>query len=1305
MTNQYTLKRVGLFFGSFNPIHNGHIGVARYFTDNNLLDEVWFVVSPQSPYKKVKNLLDANVRLKMVELAVSEFNKLKACDIEFNMPTPSYSYNTLSKLKTSYPDNDFTVILGSDQISRFQGWKNWQYIVENFNIFFYPRNNEITHKDDNLSELFLQNFNKGIVIRNCKLFADVPKFDISSTEIRNNIANNISVDNMTPPSVWNYIKENDFYKTTNNCQESDENNSFVNILKIFLLTLLFLFSTISYSQFYNGSLMEFGQKKIQYGNFIWSYYQYDNYDIYFYQNGQNLAIDAKKVIDKNYPTIEKSFNTRINDKIKIIIYNTLSDYNQTNLGTLAKTKYNTGGIAYIIDNKIFIYFNGNISNFETQIKTGLYKVVINNAMQNSKLAAMIKNSDETNDWFVDGLAAYYSENWNTDLDNRFRSLIESGKIKKLKSVDNNYAVLAGHSVWKYIADFYGLNMPLEVFNAAIKLSNPYDSFERILGLSFKELDKAWKNYYTNLYKNYPNDIDDDRKNIIANRKNKTLTISNIKYSPDGKFITYLTNDNGLKKLFILNMQTGKKLRVYKTGYRSYNKIDETFPITAWHPNSTTLAVATEEKGGVKLFFYDVNTGNLFFPSNISFSSLSFQKITDLAYSPDAKYIIMSAVKNGQSDIFLWNIVSGVSKQLTNDIYNDFNPRFIDEHGNIIFSSNRYCDSKNIRPNNDLYKLNINTPYYITRLTESKNTDEIKPRKINENKIVYLSDENGIYNLYIAKFDSIISFVDTVTHYNYYIKSKHLTENGTSILDYDILGNKIAQVTLNKNKYSISEKIIYNMLNDNITNDDEDKQNKTYYKNSELVNDSILTNSKTISEKKLSFFNVTKKDNRADIPTRNLILKIKQDIDTVNNNHLISKFEMNNGVSGKETERDKWKTYSPEFFINTLITQIDFTSMDNSYQQYTGGTSPVYLYKGFNVLAGAGITDLMEDYRISGAFSLGTDLINNEYAVSFSNLKHRLDREFIFHRFTDVNELDNYGYNTQKQRTQEFIYKLTWPFTEFFYASGSLIVKNNRIITTDITDITSIAKPDTKSNWAGLLGELVFDNSYKICQNIMLGTRFKIFGEYDQLIVKDNRNMVVLGFDFRNYQRIHREIIFAWRVAGSTSLGSDRLIYYMGGVDNWIIPSYNYDNQPSTEINYAYQTLATNMRGFPQNTRNGPNFVVLNTEIRFPFVRYFAQKPLKSKFLNSLQIIGFCDAGSAWNGLDPYSEENALFKKTYKQTPMYIEVTEHKEPFIVGYGVGLRASILGYFIRADYGWGFEDGTVAHHELSVSLSLDF
>jgi hypothetical protein len=234
---------------------------------------------------------------------------------------------------------------------------------------------------------------------------------------------------------------------------------------------------------------------------------------------------------------------------------------------------------------------------------------------------------------------------------------------------------------------------------------------------------------------------------------------------------------------------------------------------------------------------------------------------------------------------------------------------------------------------------------------------------------------------------------------------------------------------------------------------------------------------------------------------------------------------------------------------------------------------------------------------------------------------------------------------------------------------------------------------------------VYDNTRQLGTNLPLGLRYKLFGEYYKVVEKDGTDMKVIGFDVRHYTKIHRSFIWANRIAGSTSFGDSKLLYYMGGVDNWLIPGFDQSNQIDQTQKYAFQTLATNMRGFKQNVRSGNTFALWSSELRFPVFRYFLNRPLKSDFLNNFQVVGFADIGSAWKGLNPFSEENTFFTREIYRPPLYITVQVQKDPLVAGYGFGLRSTLFGYFLRADWAWGVEDRTVQPRIFYLSLCLDF
>ncbi|HKO75964.1 MAG TPA: nicotinate (nicotinamide) nucleotide adenylyltransferase [Flavobacterium sp.] len=191
--------KIGLYFGTFNPIHIGHLIIANHMAEHADLDQVWMVVTPHNPLKKKATLLDDYHRLQMVYLATEDFAKIKPSDIEFKLSQPNYTVNTLVHLQEKFPDHEFSLIMGEDNLKSLHKWKNYEAILEHHDIYVYPR---ISSEAENLE---LKNHPKVHLI-------DAPVVEISSTDIRHNIKKSKNIQPLLPHKVWDYIDHNNFYK-------------------------------------------------------------------------------------------------------------------------------------------------------------------------------------------------------------------------------------------------------------------------------------------------------------------------------------------------------------------------------------------------------------------------------------------------------------------------------------------------------------------------------------------------------------------------------------------------------------------------------------------------------------------------------------------------------------------------------------------------------------------------------------------------------------------------------------------------------------------------------------------------------------------------------------------------------------------------------------------------------------------------------------------------------------------------------------------------------------------------------------
>lgn len=192
-----TRRKIGLFFGSFNPVHNGHLMLANYIVEYTDLDSIWFVVSPQNPFKDKKSLLQDHHRRDMLEMAVKNDERFEVCDIEFYMPKPSYTIDTLIRLSERHPNTDFYLICGMDNLAGFKKWKNYQIILDNYHLIVYPR----------------KNYDGGDLVNHKSVqVIEAPEIGISSTFIRDAVSKNIDLRYFMPESSYKYMIDMNFYR-------------------------------------------------------------------------------------------------------------------------------------------------------------------------------------------------------------------------------------------------------------------------------------------------------------------------------------------------------------------------------------------------------------------------------------------------------------------------------------------------------------------------------------------------------------------------------------------------------------------------------------------------------------------------------------------------------------------------------------------------------------------------------------------------------------------------------------------------------------------------------------------------------------------------------------------------------------------------------------------------------------------------------------------------------------------------------------------------------------------------------------
>lgn len=1023
--------------------------------------------------------------------------------------------------------------------------------------------------------------------------------------------------------------------------------------------------------------MDFGKNRIQYKPIEWSYYRYERFDVFFFAGGKDLSERVARTVRYSLPEYEEFFDYTMENRLQFLVCDRLSNLKQTNVG-LGSKGMNLGGTTNLVDSKILLYYNQSTAEFIEQVRAGLAESIVNEFLYGADFRERLRSSTLMNipDWYRKGLVAYLSRTWKNETEDHVRDGILSGRYFKFNRLEGDDAIIAGESIWHYIAATYGHKVIMDIVEMTRLTRSVENGFHYVLGIGLKGVTQEWINYYDKQY--YPSkqvfkDLEGEK---LSKKNRRKLLFHNPEFSGDGRYRSYVSNESGKSFIRIYDLKAQKGVAKIKLGRRLPTMNDLSYPQTAWHPNNNLLLYTDEYKGRLRLNYYHVENKE----TERKFID-KVQKVIQMEMSPNGKEIAMIALQDGKCDLFVFNNIANTFEAFTRDEWDESGATWTTDGESIVFSSNRPVDSLETSyafPDAPVFATDLFQVYTSTRrvkrLTKTPRVNEHAAKTIAKGQLAYLSDANGLSNLYIARFDSSIIAVDTAVHYNYYLVSRPATNVNRGIKSFALRDDQLLSVFGDSNKQTIASSSL-----------------KTI---GQGVGEKIPAASWAESERILPI--IPRNEGKPDAPKPKP--KVKKIVVFGNGDSHAKDVENTDFVSDTSTfKRSRQRLYVTSYYPEFIVTRIDRGFLNQTYQPYA---SSGFVNPSVNGLFRFSIADLFEDYRLTGGFRLASTLQGNEYLLSFESNKKRLDHSFVFHR---------QGIQTGIQAgTRVMLHTLSarasYPFNEVARLDGSIGYRNDRTVYLS-SDLANLSRPNEFKHWATAKTEFVWDNSFPAGLNMFTGMRSKLTLEHFHRVDAKKTFVSIAGLDVRNYGRITREMIWATRIAGATSIGPNKVLFYLGGVDNWFIPRYDQNTKVDESQNYLFQTLGTNVRGFIQNIRNGSSFGVINTEIRWNVLRYMFNYPLRSDFFNSMQLIGFADAGTAFTGKSPYSDDNTFNKKTITSGPITVVLKNQREPIVAGMGLGLRTRLLGYFVRLDVAKGIEDGSFLPSVIYLSFATDF
>jgi len=1087
---------------------------------------------------------------------------------------------------------------------------------------------------------------------------------------------------------------------------------------------------------------KFGKNRVQYKNFKWRFYSTENFDIYFYDGGNEIARIATKYLEKEFDRITDILGTVSYSKTEIYLYNSATDMLQSNIG-VNDNSFDVAGQTDFVKPIVEIAYPGNAEEFKKTLVYEVASMLIYDMMFGGSLSDMFQNSYMLflPEWFMSGAARYTAYGWDVKMDDFVRDLIRNKNINNLNKFSDTEAELLGQSVWNFIAERYGTSYISNILNLTRIIRNEERSISGTIGIPFKSFITEWKNYYLDqasfIDQNYI--LPEKTSILVSNRRG--AEIKDVKLSPEGNYYAYTINNKGRYKVILGQIGRNREKTILKGGYKLINQQPaKNIPLISWKDEST-LGIVNTRYGKNYLTIYDLNS-----KKKVRKQLTRINQVTDFDIVRNGNLAVLSADINGNNDIYLISLRRNSIKRITRDFYDDVNPRFIPGTSSIIFSSNRPNDTidvqeQNIQKVTDTYNIfiyNIDTTDNVVHRVTNTLSKNIKPLAVNDHEFYFISEQQGIFNLYKYNLENNISF--------------QVSNFGTGIQDFDISYDKryFTFVMPENGKDNLYLKQNYNLDQNIFTAQTkrqqylnakfvaqrlkEARQNKIQQADSleEMAEEREETSEPAVSDQKRekpSFldqyeFKISEQPAENLVDTKNYdftgiagpVTEQKKPVEEVSEEILDTKgyvFDTDVVKGGESTGSflSSYRRLRRESDVAGPFPYQTRFSADNVVTSFV--IDPLI---GFGLKLETQMNDQLENHKFYGGIMIPTDLKSGSFYGEYRFLKYTVDLHARYRRKSLYRNTDDKFSSLQKYILNTYEIGASLPFNAMTRLSIVPFIETTRYWDLDATQVISPPSgPATADvNYAGIRFEMIYDNSSVLGMNVLQGSRGKIGLRHNEGISDSKKSFSNFYMDLRHYQPLHREIVLAGRFFYGRYWGSNPQRYLLGGMDNWLFNSTNKNpNDPLwhevgvDNSNILFAEYVTSLRGFKYNTFNGENAMLFNAELRVPLIRYLKRGPISSNFLRNLQFIGFFDIGSAWTGSSPFATENSVNTELLEPegSPFRARIQNFKNPWLSSYGFGARTVLLGYYVKLDVAYPIEDFVVKDPKFLVTLGYDF
>ena len=1028
-----------------------------------------------------------------------------------------------------------------------------------------------------------------------------------------------------------------------------------------LLILLALPLAVGSAQ--NGNL-SFGKNKVQYKSFEWEFVQSDHFDVYFAQDGYELAEYAAESLEDSYTSIAKLMRYEIKDRIAVVVYNSHNEFQQTNVID-EYLEEGIGGVTELFKNRVVVPFEGNYHMFRHVLHHELVHAVINDMFYGGSIQALLSSRAPVALplWMNEGLAEYAALKWDTNSDMFLRDATIHGYLPPIDYLGGYFAYRGGQAVWHYIAMKYGEQKISEILNR-IKGSRSIDQgFKATIGLTIKELSERWEKemkvtYWPDIAKREePEDF--AHKRITDHTKLGNFYNTSPAISPQGDKIVFMSDRDDYLDVFLASAIDGEILDKVVDGQRTseFEELHLLTPGLTWSPDGKKIALATKAGARDAVITVNIESGDR------EKIDMPLDGVFSVDWSHDGTYIVFSGVKAPQSDIYVYNLESRQLTNLTDDIYSDFDPVFSHDGKKIYFVSDRQDRVGADRTaligrkaffgtgQRDIYELDVATRT-IRRVTNDALSDEMSPIPSPDGaRLMYVSDRNGINNIYVRDLSSgadipITNSISGVYQLSLSTDASKLVFSSLNEAGFDVfLMLRPFERRLSVDRLEPTE-FFKKRLGLPVAERPKQITSTTVSSDTVAVQENLVILADT-SDQEMQYRTASRVDLRNYVFSEEHMRK-----DTASNSRAPeTRFEVSDS-------RDTEGNYIPRKY------KLNFTP-DLVYG--SAGYNTFFGLEGSTVMA---FSDMMGDHRIVFLTNLLLDLKNSDYGLTYLYLPSRID----------------YGFNAFHSARFLFLGDTMYRFRVWGLGGiASYPIDRFNRVDVDLTwlnlsreDLDNPFRTSQRRSFVLPSVSYVHDNS--LWQGGWFGpnngSRFNLAFYGSTRYMSSALDLQTYTFDYRSYSKWAQELVFMFRTSAGLSNGRDQQFFFIGGTDGWINRSFDGGSIPIVDIeDYMFLTPVLPVRGYNYNAMNGTRFAMMNFELRFPLVRYLIFGPLPIGFQNILGT-AFVDLGSAWSNTKSWQ---GFGKDQYGFT-----VTRD---LLIGTGYGTRLLFFGMPLRIDVAWRF------------------